>query len=89
MRKQVLATAAVLTLAAVATTSAIASSHGGGHAGHHARRLHTVGGAEVWRSGDRGGFVDLGPLGFTAKCGSYRTKRSYCGQSYSVSAWTY
>lgn len=89
MTKQILATAVVLTLAVVATTSAIASSHRGGHAGHHARHLHTVRGAESWPSADRAGFIDLGPLGFTAACGSYRTKRGYCGQGYSVSGWTY
>ena len=91
MRKQILATAAVLVLAIGATTSAMASSHKAGHGARHARNYHTVRNAESWRPGDtsyRGGFIDLGPLGITAACGSYRSKH-YCGQGYSVSAWSY
>ena len=90
MRQKILATAAVLTLA-VGATSAMASSHKAGHGGRHARNSHAVRSAESWRQGDtgyRGGFIDLGPLGFTAACGSYRSKH-YCGQGYSVSGWTY
>ncbi len=90
MRK-ILATAVMLTLGVGATTSAMAS-HKASHAGRHARHLHTARSAESWRQGDasyRGGFVDLGPLGFTAACGSYRSKRGHCGQGYSVSAWSY
>lgn len=90
MRQQVLATVAVLTFAVGATTDAMASSHKTGHSGRHARNLHTVRSAEDWRQNDtRGGFIDLGPLGFTAACGSYRHKQGYCGQGYSIPAWTY
>jgi hypothetical protein len=88
MRAQILATAAALMLAVGATTGAIASSHKASHARHH----HAVRSAESWRQGDtgyRGGFIDLGPLGFTAACGSYAYKGRRCGQGYSVSAWTY
>jgi hypothetical protein len=91
MRQKILVTAAVLTLAVGTTTSAIAFSHKAGHAGRHARNYHTVRNAESWRPGDtsyRGGFIDLGPLGITAACGSYRSKH-YCSQGYSVSAWSY
>jgi hypothetical protein len=91
MRQRILATIAVLVLAASATTSAMASSHKAGHTGRHARNSHPLRGAESWHQGDttyRGGFIDLGPLGITAACGSYRSKH-YCGQGYSVSGWTY
>ena len=87
MRKQILATAAVLVPAIGATTSTMASDRKSGHG----RYSHTVRNAESWRQGDtsyRGGFIDLGPLGITAACGSYRSKH-YCGQGYSVSGWTY
>ena len=61
------------------------------HGGHrHRARLARVRGPENWRQdgADSGGFIDLGPLGFTAACGAYRS-RHYCGQGYSVSGWTY
>ncbi|WP_298254024.1 hypothetical protein [Bradyrhizobium sp.] len=44
-----------------------------------------------WESGSslgRGGFIDLGPLGFTTACGSYYHRPDYCGQGYSVDAWS-
>jgi hypothetical protein len=91
MKQKILVTAAVLALAVSATSSAMASSHKAGHAARHARNFHTVRSAEGWRQGDtsyRGGFIDLGPLGITAACGSYRSQH-YCGQGYPVSAWSY
>lgn len=107
MRKQILATAAVLTLAASTTTSATASDHKSGRSDHHARSIHASGthgfgprhrarfagvrGSTSRGQDDavyRGGFIDLGPLGIMAACGSYRSKH-YCGQGYSISAWTY
>lgn len=107
MRKQILATAAVLMLAASTTTSAMAFDHKSSRSGHHVRSIHASGmhsfgprhrarfagvrGSTGWgqdEAGYRGGFIDLGPLGIMAACGSYRSKH-YCGQGYSVSAWTY
>ena len=107
MRKQILATAAVVMLAACTTTSAMALSHGAGHGGTHVRSVHAgathashtrrgnrlagVRGSTSWgqdQAGYRGGFIDLGPLGMTAACGSYRSKH-YCGQGYSVAGWSY
>jgi hypothetical protein len=44
-----------------------------------------------WSNGgsyDHGDFVDLGPLGITVACGSHYHRRDYCGQGYSVSAWS-
>lgn len=35
-----------------------------------------------------GDFIDLGPLGITAACGSHYHRRDYCGQGYPVSAWS-
>jgi hypothetical protein len=63
------------------------------HASHTKRgnRLAGVRGPTSWsqdQAGYRGGFIDLGPLGMTAACGSYRSKH-YCGQGYSVSGWSY
>ena len=71
----------------------VKAHHAGGMYGHALKRsrLASVRGSYCWREGDtgyRGGFIDLGPLGITAACGSYRSKR-YCGQGYSVSGWTY
>jgi hypothetical protein len=39
----------------------------------------------------RGGFIDLGPLGITAACGSYPQKHGYCGPRYGapIDAWSY
>ena len=106
MRKQFLATAAVLVLGANVTTGAraiepkasIGSAHvktlrvAEMHQGHRDKaRLTRYRGSESRRqiSPDvRGGFIDLGPLGITAACGSYRSQH-YCGQGYSVSGWTY
>jgi hypothetical protein len=63
--------------------------HSFGH--RHRARFAGVRGSTSRRqdeAGYRGGFIDLGPLGITAACGSYRSKH-YCGQGYSVSGWTY
>jgi hypothetical protein len=103
MRKQILSVIAVLALAANMTSGAMASAHKAGHArnlhaagvqGHATKhsRVARARGIEGWgqsNPGYRGGFVDLGPLGITAACGSYRHKQNYCGQGYSVSAWSY
>jgi nucleoside-specific outer membrane channel protein Tsx len=107
MRKQILAGAVVLALAATVTTSAMASDHKDGRSGvghvhsgamhsfraKHGSRFAGVRGFESARHGawdggnayDHGGFVSLGPLGITARCG----QRGTCGQGYSVSAWSY
>jgi len=87
---------AVLALAAALTTSASAfdqkpgkGAHNVGHFQHHiphGSRLAGVRDPEgSYAAGGRptynGGFVDLGPLGFTAACGSYanRYRSDYCG----------
>jgi hypothetical protein len=77
------------------------AGHGGRHLkAHHAESTH---GTAARRSrlartrnpesrgntSYRGGFIDLGPLGVTAACGSPSYKGRYCGQGYSVSGWTY
>ena len=70
---------------------------GGMHSSEARRntRFSGVRGFESWRQNDRGhggyhgGFIDLGPLGITAACGSYRYKNGGCGLGYSVSAWSY
>jgi len=75
------------------------SGHGGAlhavgmhrHAAKHINRSAGVRRSANWREEGpnvHGGFIDLGPLGITAACGSYRSKH-YCGQGYPVSAWSY
>jgi len=57
-------------------------------------RFGGIRGYESWRHGgwgaseaaNRSGYIDLGPLGFTAACGSPAYGRGYCGQGYSVLA---
>jgi hypothetical protein len=66
---------------------------------HHIRRssrLVGVRGPESGYPGDgspgyHGGFIDLGPLGITAACGSYPHGYGHCGSGYgtSISAWSY
>jgi hypothetical protein len=66
---------------------------------HHIRRgsrLAGVRGPESWYPGGgspgyHGGFIDLGPLGITAACGSYPHGYGHCGPGYgtSISAWSY
>ena len=66
---------------------------------HHVRRssrLAGVRGPESWypdgsSPGYHGGFIDLGPLGITAACGSYPHRYGPCGSGYgtSISAWSY
>ena len=62
----------------------------------HSSRLAGVRGPESWYPGGaspgyHGGFIDLGPLGITAACGSYPHRYGYCGPGYSTSigAWSY
>jgi hypothetical protein len=105
MKKQILAAATLIALAIGATTSAMAFDHKAGHGGRHLKTHHaeSTHGTAARRNrlartrnpesrGDtsyRGGFIDLGPLGVTAACGSPSYKGRYCGQGYSVSGWTY
>ena len=88
MRKQILAGATVFVFAAGLTTSAMAFDHKVGKHGH-AGRVHAGAGRNYDVRYNQGGFISLGPLGFTAACGSYPPQRGYCGQGYSISAWTY
>jgi len=80
-------------------TASYGSGHGGAmhtvgmhrHAAKHINRSAGVRKPASWHERGpevRGGFIDLGPLGITAACGSYRSKH-YCRQGYSVSGWTY
>ena len=108
MRKQILAAATALALAAGLTSSAMAfdrnadsgrhtrhfhaGASGGMHGprGRHVSRFAGVRDLESrrdsgWNSGDpsyHGGFIDLGPLGFTTACGAYRYGHGYCGPGY-------
>lgn len=95
MRTRILAGAAVLALAAGTTTGAMASNHKAGRSGSHVTRTHASAthgwarydrgyAAEAGNAHDYGGAKSLGPLGFTFGC-----VRGYCGQGYSVSAWSY
>ena len=59
-------------------------------------RLAGVRGPESWYPGGgspgyHGGFIDLGPLGITAACGSHPHRYGYCGPGYStpIDAWSY
>ena len=50
-------------------------------------RLADVRGPESWYPGGgspgyHGGFIDLGPLGITAACGSYPHRYGHCGPGY-------
>jgi hypothetical protein len=66
---------------------------------HHVRpssRVAGVRGPESWYPGGgspgyHGGFIDLGPLGITAACGSYPHRYGYCGSGYGtpINAWSY
>lgn len=104
MRKQILATTTALALAADLTSTAMALDHkaesrryaghfagasGGMHdrRGTHTSRFPGVGGPERQH---RGGFVDLGPLGITTACGSYRYGHDDCGSGYGtpIDAWS-
>jgi hypothetical protein len=100
MRKQILANLTILAFVTGMMTDAMAFDHKGGHGGHHVGGFHAGGThssgtkrsnrlAGVRGPVDRGGFIDLGPLGIAAACGSYRHQRGYCGSGYSVSAWSY
>ena len=100
MKALILAIATMLALAAGLTTGAAASNHkagrGGSHLGHvhtggtrgfgvrHGSRFATRGGWEVGNAYGYGEPKSLGPLGFTFGC-----VHGYCGQGYSIPAWTY
>jgi hypothetical protein len=66
---------------------------------HHVRRGSRLAGGrgpEAWYPGGgspgyQGGFIDLGPLGITAACGSYPPKYGHCGPAYGtpIDAWSY
>lgn len=65
------------------------------HLGHRHRLAEARGFAGPRQSGwesdgafGRGGIIDLGPLGFTTACGSYRHRPDYCGPGYSIEAWS-
>jgi hypothetical protein len=100
MRKQILANLTILAFVSGMTTGAMAFDHKAGHGSNHARAFHTGGThsfgdrrgsrfSGVHGPADHDGFIDLGPLGITAACGSYRHQHGYCGSGYSVSAWSY
>lgn len=71
-----------------------ARGYGASHSYRSGRgsRFEGIRGYESWRHGGwgsgstiyRGGYLDLGPLGFTAACGSPTYGRGYCGQGYSI-----
>ena len=88
MRKQILFAASVMALAAGVTTNASAFDHS--HRGRHAKHLHTgeMRAAGGWKGGNAygdSGYKNLGPLGIQFPC----VPHGYCGQGYSVSAWSY
>jgi hypothetical protein len=66
---------------------------------HHIRRSSRLAGVrgpenrypDGGSPGDHGGFIDLGPLGITAACGSYPHRYGSCGQGYGtpIDAWSY
>jgi hypothetical protein len=86
---------AVLALAVGMTASAMASgqragkgAHYAGHLQHHIRHVSRFAGVRgpegsypAESPAYNGGFIDLGPLGMTAACGSYanRYRSDYCG----------
>lgn len=100
MKARILAIAAMLAFAAGLTTSAQAFDHKPGRSGSHVGRVHAGGthsfrarhGSRFaleggWEGGNaygHGGYKNLGPLGVTFGCVA-----GYCGQGYSVSAWSY
>ena len=64
---------------------------------HHVRRSSRLAGVRGPENGYpgspgyHGGFIDLGPLGITAACGSYPHRNGYCGPGYGtpIDAWSY
>jgi hypothetical protein len=98
MKKQILAAATALALAAGLTTGAIASDHRASRHDRHIARIHADGTHSArprhgnslasqggWEGGNPygSGYRDLGPLGVTFGC-----VHGYCGQGYSVDAWS-
>lgn len=99
MRRQIFTSVMAIALAAGMTTGAMAFDPTAGHGGHRVKAFRAGGTHGFARRSnrfagdrdpvDRGGFIDLGPLGITMACGSYRHQPGYCGSGYSVSAWSY
>ncbi len=99
MRKEILAGLTILAFVTGMTAGALAFDNKPDRAGHvrhfHAGGTHSFGArrgnrfAGVRATDDRGGFIELGPLGITAACGSYRHQHGDCGSGYSVSAWSW
>lgn len=93
MMTRLMLAGAVPALAVGIATGAMASDHNSAKGGHHVRhlqphirygsRLAGVRGPEVGGGNPayNGGFIDLGPLGMTAACGSSanRYRSEYCG----------
>jgi hypothetical protein len=86
MRREILAGAIALALAAGMTTSAMAFDHRGA-GGHHWRHSHSFVGGYGARPYGSGGYTDLGPLGFTLG------RPGYCGPNCvpgsSIAAWSW
>jgi hypothetical protein len=103
----VLAFAAGVTASAMASDpkagksgSHVGSFHAAAFGGtHHVRRTSRIAGVrgpDSWypaggSPGYHGGFIDLGPLGIAAACGSYPRGYGYCDQGYGapIHAWSY
>jgi hypothetical protein len=87
MKNRILAGAALLVFAAGVTTSAMASDY---RAVRHSHVRHIYPGRVTWDNGayDRGGLVDLGPLGVTTACGAYRNRPASCGYGTPIFAWS-
>lgn len=81
MRRQTLAGATVLVLAAGMTSGAMASGHRGSHHWRHSHRIIVGDGDAGPTYGGR--YYSLGPLGFTSA-----PPGSYSGYGTSISAWS-
>jgi hypothetical protein len=91
----------VLALSIGLTASAVASDHRVSNTRRHIGRSHHAAfdGAhhvrhsrfEAASAPTAGGFVSLGPLGFTAACGTYPRGHGYCGPTNGapIDAWSY
>jgi opacity protein-like surface antigen len=108
MMTRLILASAVLALAIGMTAAAMASdrksgqgAHYVGYYQHHIRHGSRFAGVR-WSEGPypaggspayNGGFIDLGPLGMTAACGSYanRYRSDYCGprSGAPIDAWSY
>ena len=93
MRNRVLVMITALVLTAGVTTSAGAFDRKTGRGAGHVKRVHTSGmnaartgyGNQFSAPPYQGGYKDLGPLGVQFPCAPH----GYCGQGYSVSAWSW